>query len=81
MTYTFKPGASSVYNLNIVPELPPAPAALVPAGLEEASFRDWDWAARRLMMERTPPGIGGDVGLEVSLYSIRLAFRVLLYKI
>lgn len=30
---TFKPGLSSVYSLNIVPELPPAPAALVLEGL------------------------------------------------
>lgn len=33
MGSTFNPGLSSVYNLNIVPELPPAPAARVEAGL------------------------------------------------
>lgn len=39
-TYTFRPGASSVYNFNVVAFEPPAPAALVPAGLIAASFTD-----------------------------------------
>lgn len=65
---TFRPGLSSVYNLNIVPELPPAPAALVLAGLAFLTLSLWSAAARRRMAERGPPG--GDAAramLEVDL--------------
>lgn len=46
LTYTFKPGESSlVYSLIIVEEEPPAPAALVDMGFSVPSFKA---AARRL---------------------------------
>ena len=53
---TLRPGLSSVYSLNIVTELPPAPAARVLDG--RAFFTDslWSAAARRRMAERGPPG-------------------------
>lgn len=53
---TFKPGLSSVYSLNIVPELPPAPAALVLEGLAFLTLSLWSAAARRRMADRGPPG-------------------------
>ena len=53
---TFNPGLSSVYNLNIVPELPPAPAALVDVGLAFLTVSLWSAAARRRMALRGPPG-------------------------
>ena len=53
---TFNPGLSSVYNRNIVPELPPAPAALVLAGRAFLTDSLWSAAARRRMAERGPPG-------------------------
>lgn len=47
MTYTFRPGESSlVYSLIIVEDEPPAPAALVDIGFSVPSFRA---AARRLL--------------------------------
>ena|SRR2546423_3002149 len=53
---TFKPGLSSVYSLNIVPELPPAPALLVDVGRAFLTDSLWSAAARRLMAARGPPG-------------------------
>ena len=53
---TLKPGLSSVYNLNIVPELPPAPADLVLVGLAFFTVSLWSAAARRRMADRGPPG-------------------------
>lgn len=53
---TFRPGLSSVYSLNIVPELPPAPAALVLDGLAFFTLSLWSAAARRRIAERGPPG-------------------------
>lgn len=53
---TFNPGLSSVYNLNMVPELPPAPAALVLDGLAFFTLSLWSAAARRRIAERGPPG-------------------------
>lgn len=49
-TYTFNPRpTSSVYNFNIVPLLPPTPAALVPAGRAFAAAFFCS-AARRLQL-------------------------------
>ena len=53
---TLRPGLSSVYSLNMVPELPPAPAALVDDGLAFFTVSLWSAAARRRMAERGPPG-------------------------
>ena len=53
---TFSPGLSSVYNLSIVPELPPAPAALVDVGLAFLTVSLWSAAARRRIALRGPPG-------------------------
>ena len=53
---TLRPGLSSVYNLSIVPELPPAPALLVDAGRAFLTDSLWSAAARRLMAARGPPG-------------------------
>ena len=53
---TFNPGLSSVYNLNIVPELPPAPALLVEVGLAFLTDSLWSAAARLLMADFGPPG-------------------------
>lgn len=59
-----------MYSFSIVALLPPAPAALVPAGRKAASFADASFAARRLMRERTPPGGAGDVGRS-DIYTLR----------
>lgn len=40
----------------MVPELPPAPAALVDEGLAFFTVSLWSAAARRRMAERGPPG-------------------------
>jgi hypothetical protein len=53
---TLRPGLSSVYNLNIVPELPPAPALLVEVGRAFLTDSLWSAAARRLIVARGPPG-------------------------
>ena len=53
---TFNPGLSSVYNLSIVPELPPAPALLVEVGLAFLTDSLWSAAARLLMADFGPPG-------------------------
>ena len=47
---TLRPGLSSVYNLSIVPELPPAPALLVDAGRAFLTDSLWSAAARRLCL-------------------------------
>ena len=53
---TFNPGLSSVYNLSIVPEEPPAPAARVEVGLAFLTDSLWSAAARRRIADRGPPG-------------------------
>lgn len=53
---TLRPGLSSVYNLSMVPELPPAPALLVDVGRTFLTDSLWSAAARRLMAARGPPG-------------------------
>lgn len=53
---TFSPGLSSVYNLSIVPELPPAPAARVLDGRAFLMVSLWSAAARRRIADRGPPG-------------------------
>jgi len=53
---TFSPGDSSVYNLSIVPDEPPAPAALVEDGLAFLTDSLWSAAARRRIADRGPPG-------------------------
>jgi hypothetical protein len=53
---TFNPGLSSVYNLSIVPEEPPAPAARVEVGRAFLTDSLWSAAARRRMADRGPPG-------------------------
>lgn len=53
---TFKPGLSSVYNLSIVPELPPAPAARVELGRAFLTLSLWSAAALLRMALRGPPG-------------------------
>jgi hypothetical protein len=53
---TLSPGLSSVYNLSIVPELPPAPALLVDVGRAFLTDSLWSAAARRRMAARGPPG-------------------------
>lgn len=53
---TFNPGLSSVYSLNIVPELPPAPAALVELGRAFLRVSLWSAAARRRIADLGPPG-------------------------
>jgi len=53
---TFNPGLSSVYSLNIVPELPPAPALLVDVGLAFLTVSLWSAAALLRMADRGPPG-------------------------
>lgn len=45
-----------MYSLSIVPELPPAPAALVLDGLAFFTLSLWSAAARRRIAERGPPG-------------------------
>lgn len=59
---TFKPGLSSVYNFNIVPELPPAPAARVDEGRAFLMDSLWSAAARRRRAARGPPGGVGEEG-------------------
>lgn len=56
MGSTFKPGLSSVYSRNMVPELPPAPAALVELGRAFLTDSLWSAAARRRIADRGPPG-------------------------
>jgi len=53
---TLRPGLSSVYNLIIVPDEPPAPAARVELGLWFLTVSLWSAAARRLMAALGPPG-------------------------
>lgn len=53
---TFKPGLSSVYNLNIVLLLPPAPAALVLVGRAFAAFSARSAAAFLRIAVLGPPG-------------------------
>lgn len=53
---TFNPGLSSVYNLSMVPLLPPAPAALVEEGRTFRTVSLWSAAARRRIADRGPPG-------------------------
>ena len=60
---TLSPGLSSVYNLNIVPELPPAPAERVDAGLAFLTDSLWSAAARLRIADFGPPG--GDSGLDM----------------
>lgn len=60
---TFRPGDSSVYNLNIVLVLPPAPAALVLAGLALATLSALSAAAFLRIAVLAPPG--GDEGRAV----------------
>ena len=45
-----------MYNLSIVPELPPAPALLVEAGRAFLTVSLWSAAARRRIAARGPPG-------------------------
>ncbi len=45
-----------MYSLIIVPELPPAPAALVDEGRAFFTVSLWSAAARRRMAARGPPG-------------------------
>jgi hypothetical protein len=59
---TLSPGLSSVYSLNIVLLLPPAPAALVLLGLALASLSFWSAAARRRIAVLGPPGGVGEEG-------------------
>jgi hypothetical protein len=53
---TFNPGLSSVYNLSMVPELPPAPADRVLDGRAFLIDSLWSAAARRRIADRGPPG-------------------------
>lgn len=53
---TFNPGLSSVYNLSMVPEEPPAPADLVDDGRAFLRVSLWSAAARLRMADRGPPG-------------------------
>lgn len=53
---TLNPALSSVYSRNMVPELPPAPAARVLDGRAFLRVSLWSAAARRRMVERGPPG-------------------------
>lgn len=53
---TLRPGLSSVYNLSIVPELPPAPALLVDVGRAFLTVSLWSAAARLRIAARGPPG-------------------------
>lgn len=53
---TLRPGLSSVYNRSIVPELPPAPAALVDVGRAFFTVSLWSAAARLRIAARGPPG-------------------------
>lgn len=62
---TFNPGLSSVYSLNIVELLPPAPAARVEEGLALATLSFWSAAARRRIAVFGPPGGVGDEGRPV----------------
>lgn len=62
---TFNPGASSVYNLNMVLLLPPAPAVLVLAGRALATLSALSAAAFLLIAVAGPPGAFGDDGRAV----------------
>jgi len=57
-----RPGLSSVYNFNIVLLLPPAPAALVLAGLVLATCAALSAAFRLRMAVFGPPGGVGENG-------------------
>jgi hypothetical protein len=64
---TLSPGLSSVYNLSIVDELPPAPAARVLEGRALATLSARSAAARRRMAVAGPPGGLGEAGRVVLL--------------
>lgn len=49
-----------MYSLNIVPELPPAPADLVDVGRAFRTDSLWSAAARRRRAVRGPPGGRGE---------------------
>lgn len=64
---TFRPGLSSVYSLSMVPDEPPAPAALVDAGRAFRTDSLWSAAARRRRAVRGPPGGVGEDGRRAEL--------------
>lgn len=64
---TFSPGLSSVYNFNMVPDEPPAPADRVDAGRAFRTDSLWSAAARRRRAVRGPPGGVGEDGRKAEL--------------
>lgn len=62
---TLRPGDSSVYNLSMVLELPPAPAERVEVGRALEALSALSWAALRRIAVAGPPGGFGDEGRAV----------------